>query len=214
MGGMRYEGKVKKWNAERGFGFILADDSGQDIFVHITAFPRNGGLPAEGEALSFEVEPDGKGNKHAVRVLRGDAAPPAHAIPSKPRPRQLSHAPKESSFFGKVVALILVAAVGWYGYSRYAQRVVQTKAVAQSVDRSPAPVSLFEPAQQAQPAEHAQPAQPAPSHFSCDGRKYCSQMTSCKEAKLFLQNCPGMEMDGNHDGVPCEQQWCTSPFSD
>ena len=44
--------------------------------------------------------------------------------------------------------------------------------------------------------------------FHCDGRKYCSQMTSCEEATQFLRNCPGMKMDGNGDGVPCESQWC------
>jgi hypothetical protein len=44
--------------------------------------------------------------------------------------------------------------------------------------------------------------------FSCDGRTHCSQMTSCKEAEYFLQNCPGVEMDGNNDGEPCESQWC------
>jgi hypothetical protein len=44
--------------------------------------------------------------------------------------------------------------------------------------------------------------------FNCDGRQYCSQMTSCAEAMAFLQNCPGMKMDGNNDGVPCETQWC------
>ncbi len=44
--------------------------------------------------------------------------------------------------------------------------------------------------------------------FKCDGRKYCSQMTSCAEAKSFLKYCPGTEMDGDHDGVPCESQWC------
>jgi len=38
-------------------------------------------------------------------------------------------------------------------------------------------------------------------------------MTSCDEATYFLRNCPGVEMDGNRDGVPCEQQWCTSPFA-
>ncbi len=47
----------------------------------------------------------------------------------------------------------------------------------------------------------------------CDGRTYCSQMTSCSEAKFFLKNCPNTKMDGNHDGVPCEQQWCTAPWS-
>ncbi|MDO6388451.1 excalibur calcium-binding domain-containing protein [Uliginosibacterium sp. 31-12] len=44
--------------------------------------------------------------------------------------------------------------------------------------------------------------------FTCDGRTHCSQMTSCEEATFFLKNCPNTKMDGNHDGVPCEQQWC------
>ncbi|MCP9758708.1 DUF1294 domain-containing protein [Aquitalea sp. S1-19] len=46
------------------------------------------------------------------------------------------------------------------------------------------------------------------SRFSCDGRTQCVQMTSCEEATFFLENCPGTQMDGNHDGKPCEQQWC------
>ncbi len=44
--------------------------------------------------------------------------------------------------------------------------------------------------------------------FHCDGRTYCSQMTSCAEAKYFLAHCPGVTMDGDHDGIPCETQWC------
>jgi hypothetical protein len=40
-------------------------------------------------------------------------------------------------------------------------------------------------------------------------RTWCSQMTSCAEATWFINHCPGTKMDGNHDGVPCEQQWCT-----
>ena len=45
--------------------------------------------------------------------------------------------------------------------------------------------------------------------FRCDGRKYCSQMTSCAEANFFLANCPGVKMDGDRDGIPCEEQWCS-----
>lgn len=44
---------------------------------------------------------------------------------------------------------------------------------------------------------------------SCDGRTVCSQMTSCAEAKYFLANCPGVKLDGDRDGKPCEQQWCS-----
>lgn len=43
--------------------------------------------------------------------------------------------------------------------------------------------------------------------YSCDGRQYCSQMTSFEEAKFFLKNCPGTKMDGDHDGIPCERQF-------
>jgi hypothetical protein len=48
----------------------------------------------------------------------------------------------------------------------------------------------------------------ATSSYSCDGRTHCSQMRSCEEATYFLKNCPGAQMDGNYDGVPCERQWC------
>ena len=46
------------------------------------------------------------------------------------------------------------------------------------------------------------------NRYKCDGRTRCSQMRSCAEAKWFLENCPGTKMDGDHDGVPCEKQWC------
>ena len=46
------------------------------------------------------------------------------------------------------------------------------------------------------------------ANYQCDGREYCSQMTSCEEATFFINNCPNTKMDGNHDGVPCERQWC------
>ena len=50
---------------------------------------------------------------------------------------------------------------------------------------------------------------PGTTGFSCDGRKYCSQMSSCAEAKYFLSNCPGAKMDGDKNGIPCEKQWCS-----
>jgi hypothetical protein len=46
------------------------------------------------------------------------------------------------------------------------------------------------------------------SSFKCDGRTRCTQMTSCEEAKFFLKNCPNVKMDGDGDGIPCEEQWC------
>lgn len=48
------------------------------------------------------------------------------------------------------------------------------------------------------------PAPPAASRFSCDGRQHCSQMSSRAEAEFFVRNCPNTKMDGDHDGIPCE----------
>lgn len=66
--------------------------------------------------------------------------------------------------------------------------------------------------QQAAAAAASAPApavvQQAPAGFKCDGRTHCSQMKSCAEAKYFLAQCPGVQMDGNQDGIPCERQWC------
>ena len=55
---------------------------------------------------------------------------------------------------------------------------------------------------------YPQPKTTAVSEFRCDGRTRCTQMTSCVEATFFLHNCPGTEMDGDRDGIPCESQWC------
>lgn len=64
------------------------------------------------------------------------------------------------------------------------------------------------PAPAAKPVRSSAVA-PTAVAFRCDGRTYCSQMTSCAEARYFLAHCPGVKMDGNRDGEPCEQQWCT-----
>ncbi|EHR70691.1 putative calcium-binding protein [Burkholderiales bacterium JOSHI_001] len=71
----------------------------------------------------------------------------------------------------------------------------------------PGAISVGTPAQSL-PAAQGHSNAPSRRSFACDGRTYCSQMTSCAEAKYFLANCPNVKMDGNRDGVPCERQWC------
>lgn len=42
-------------------------------------------------------------------------------------------------------------------------------------------------------------------NFRCDGRQYCSEMSSREEAEFFLQHCPNTKLDGDNDGIPCEK---------
>lgn len=58
-------GTVKFFNESKGFGFITNDDTGQDIFVHVTAL--NGTRLNEGDKVTFEEE-EGRKGKVAAKV--------------------------------------------------------------------------------------------------------------------------------------------------
>lgn len=88
----------------------------------------------------------------------------------------------------KIVTLIVIAGLAWYGYTRY-------QAAAHRSDNESVPASQLG-------------AMESASTFKCDGRTHCSQMTSCTEATYFIEHCPNTKMDGDDDGVPCESQWC------
>ena len=56
-------GKVKWFDNKKGFGFI-AQDTGQDVFVHHTSIKGDGFKTLnEGDAVTFEVLPSDKGLK-------------------------------------------------------------------------------------------------------------------------------------------------------
>jgi CspA family cold shock protein len=61
-------GKVKWFNAQKGFGFIQPDDGGPDVFVHISAVERAGisGLN-EGQKVSFDIATE-RGKKNAANL--------------------------------------------------------------------------------------------------------------------------------------------------
>jgi cold shock protein len=62
-------GTVKWFNAQKGYGFIVSDEGGPDVFVHITAVERSG-LPilTEGQLVSFQTEVGKNGKTAATNV--------------------------------------------------------------------------------------------------------------------------------------------------
>jgi endonuclease YncB( thermonuclease family) len=41
--------------------------------------------------------------------------------------------------------------------------------------------------------------------LSCGSKRYCTQMSSCAEAQFYFRQCGLSRLDGDRDGVPCEQ---------
>ncbi|WP_438318568.1 cold-shock protein [Sporosarcina sp. FA9] len=67
-----YQGKVKWFSSEKGYGFIEADD-GEDVFVHFTGVVGEGFKTLdEGESVSFEIV-EGNRGPQAANVLKINA---------------------------------------------------------------------------------------------------------------------------------------------
>jgi CspA family cold shock protein len=64
-------GTVKFFNSQKGFGFIVQDGGGPDVFVHISAVERAGMSNLnEGQKVSFDVQADPRSGKSAAANLQ------------------------------------------------------------------------------------------------------------------------------------------------
>jgi cold shock CspA family protein len=219
--GMRYQGRIVSWNAQRGFGFIKPqpqkhqEQEDADLFVHVSALTFDGKAPAAGERVSYQLGSGKDGKPCAVQVFfpdrplsLADGFTPAASSPlpvrdestrsaplAAPKPRREPVYRRKGSWRGKLIPLLVLGGL-FSLYSRFS---------ADSL--SPLPVSSFSQDEVSSPASAPQAAT---FTRQCDGRQYCSQMTSCEEATWFLQHCPNTKMDGHGkgNGIPCESQWC------
>ncbi|WP_293873690.1 cold-shock protein [Sphingomonas sp. UBA978] len=79
-------GVVKFFNAQKGFGFVVRDDGGEDVFVHISAVEQAGmSALAEGQPLGFTLVD--RGGRISATELKIDGEPMAvtERAPREPR---------------------------------------------------------------------------------------------------------------------------------
>lgn len=192
---MLLEGKIKTYNAERGFGFIEIEGQQKDVFFHIKDMPQQHILPQVGEKVKFRKTED-NGKAKAIDVLRLDIkvetvrhTPISRAKEQRPSSSRSTHAHKvqKKGNFVTSIALMLVIALGVGVYQKFSIEQVPENMTVQT--------AISQPKQQSQ------------QQFSCDGRQHCSQMGSYEEAVFFNRNCPNTKMDGDGDGIPCESQF-------
>ena len=193
---MRYQGRITEWKDERGFGFITPNGGGAKVFVHFKALRKGEPRPAGNELVTYELElANAKGPR---------AADVAYVDRVRATPRDRAEAPRGGNVFSTLIGVALViglAAFGWNHFAAQRERAVVARPPQEKMS-APSTPKQIPLAGQFAPAATSEA-------FKCEGKKYCSEMKSCDEANFYLRNCPGVNIDGDGDGIPCERQWCT-----
>ncbi|OSI16279.1 hypothetical protein BV914_04285 [Neisseria dumasiana] len=203
---MRYHGTIMRWDYELGFGFIKEEQTKSEIFAHIGEFETENPPPRDGETVSFDIVSNSHGTEEAKNIEYTNRRRKPVAVDIETE----EDSPKNLSLWlkGMVAALVgipLLGAAGYYGLSRWqdyqAEHRVTGVMVDQVADKMMAEREAWKRAVES-PAQRK-----AASPFKCDGRTRCSQMKSFAEAQYFLEYCPNVKMDGDRNGIPCEEQF-------
>jgi cold shock CspA family protein len=194
---MTEKGKLVRWFDDKGFGFIKQENGKGDLFIHISALKGMSRKPIIGDVIHYQTSFDAKGKICAVNArIEGESqtltiAPLEQKLIQDPptvKNRSYRNSPKrvskpQKSFFNLFPILVVIGGAVFI-YSKIPTKKFDTS-----------PVEAVEAA--VEPMEH----------FQCQGKVWCSEMSSYEEAVFYLRNCPGTKMDGDGDGIPCENQF-------
>jgi cold shock CspA family protein len=204
------KGYLRRWNDEKGFGFIDAENVDEDVFLHISAVQGAERRPAVGDIVYFRVEIDENGRKKAVSAtiegvksvfgelkLAKTESRYQHSKAKAPKQdvyRSRQYQPRKSgNRFASSILTILAVSAAAFAVSKFNQTNLHS-----SLETTNAQITSLTVSEKPR----------IESQFKCEGKTRCNQMTSCSEAMFYLNNCPGSVTDGDGDGRPCEDQWC------
>lgn len=79
-------GRVLQFDQARGYGFVAADDGGEDIFLHASVFDGDSAVLVPGVRVEFEVMAGDRGRKaYAAHLAPGEADPDGQQAPAPQR---------------------------------------------------------------------------------------------------------------------------------
>lgn len=185
-----FKGKLKRWDDDRGFGFIIPENGNDEVFIHISALKNMSRRPVVGDVILYQLHigNDGK-SKAANAKIDGVSF-------TKTRNRYRNNEVKRH-WGTQIIFIAVLVSVGLFAYKKF---TVANHLSSRSYGSDNSITDIFKGV--TRKVEKSTP------RYKCDGRTYCSQMTSCEEAKFFITHCPNTKMDGDNDGDPCESQWC------
>ena len=89
-------GRVLQFDQARGYGFVAAEDGGEDIFLHASVFDGDSAVLLPGVRVEFEVMAGDRGRKaFAAHLASGGSEPAPQQLPQVPQPAVTLSAPDD-----------------------------------------------------------------------------------------------------------------------
>jgi cold shock CspA family protein len=199
-------GFLERWDDARGFGFIYHINYPKGVFIHISAFNRNiSRRPVIGDMIVYELLVAANGKNKAINAQIegvGVATKPSqtHTTVHQKRNNKTS-----SANLIKVILIALLTIVSLL-VNKYQANSDARHSTSTAVEESiTVPLAIPKVVEKSITKPLVTLLQ---TQYSCQGKTYCSQMSSCEEAQFYQNHCSGTQMDGDGDGIPCEDQWC------
>jgi cold shock protein len=80
-------GRILQFDQTRGYGFVAADDGGEDVFLHASLFDGDPDLLVPGAKVRFQVMTGDRGRKaFAVDLVADEPEADEKPVPAPPRP--------------------------------------------------------------------------------------------------------------------------------
>ncbi len=197
------KGVLFTWRDEKGFGFILPENCGEDIFIHISAFGRISRRPKVGDIIYYHLKTTSSQkckysayNATIQGVKSHNRIATANNLKSRKnrtstnanKPKRLSRKPAKMSFWKMIVGFMIFIIIFVYGISKIK---ISSPPTSSQIDV---------------PRIETPPLSSQSQQYHCAGKVHCSEMDSCEEARYYLHHCSGVKIDGDGDGMPCEQR--------
>jgi CspA family cold shock protein len=105
-------GRVLQFDESRGYGFVAADDGGEDVFLHASVFEGDPSELVPGMKVEFQVMAGDRGRKaFAVRRVGDESSPassPSQApLPAAPDEEQMCDVLSQAEFSQEITEMIL-----------------------------------------------------------------------------------------------------------
>jgi len=185
-----FKGKLNRWNDDKGFGFIIPENGNNEVFIHISALKNMSRRPVVGDVILYQLHVGNDGKSKAINAKIDGVSFTKTRSPY--RNDKVKH--------NGVTQIIFIAVLVFVGLFAYKKFTAANHLSNESYGLGDSITGIVQGV-----TRNVEKSKPS---YKCDGRTYCSQMTSCEEAEFFITHCPDTKMDGDNDGEPCESQWC------